>query len=278
MHGRICSITFLVIAGCTGAPNPSPRDSEEQEVVLGKAFDAKATGAIRGIVRWDGDVPVVQENAVPAYAKLAHVPMIDAKSKGVAHAVVFLRLVDSQRSRPWDHAAVRVEFYQRHLHVVQGERRSGVGLVRRGSVIEIVNRDAEYHRLLGRGAAFFAHPLVEKDRIGVHTLATAGIVELSSGTGHYWLHAHLFVAEHPYYTCSDSEGRFALEQVPAGTYELVCWMPNWHVRSRERHTETGAVIRHVLAPPHEQTRVVEVRAGTEVDAEVRWTTAMFEMR
>jgi len=286
MHGRICLLILAVIVGCTDTPTPPPSETVEPKASL--AFDAKATGTIRGVVRWDGDVPVAAEQVVRAHAthpylyqnparfKLPHYPTVDANSHGIENAVVFLRKVEAQYARPWGHAPVRVEIAQRQLRIAQGDRRTSVGFVRRGDTIELVNRDVEYHNVIGRGAAFFAEPLIEKDRVSKRTLSQPGIVDLRSGNGYYWLNAHLFVAEHPYFTCTDRVGRFQLEQVPAGSYELVCWHPSWHVQNKERDPETGIVTRLVWAAPKEQTRTIEVRAGEQVDLNYHWSMDAFK--
>ena len=112
------------------------------------------------------------------------------------------------------------------MFVLQDGHAGRVGLVRRGDGFAAVNRDQEYHALRGRGAAFFCLPLVDAGRPARQRLEQAGVVELSSAAGYYWMQAHLFVTEHPYYARTDRDGSFRLEHVPSGTYELVCWMPS----------------------------------------------------
>jgi hypothetical protein len=287
MHGRICLLMMLWIAGCTDVPLEPVREPNTPKAPLRTAFDASTTGTIHGQVCWDGEVPTAKEYTAiahstnpylfksPARFTLPHYPKVST-NQGIEHAVVFLRSVDAERSKPWDHAPLRVEFKQRQLAILQGERRASVGFVQPGGVMEMVNRDAEYHHLSTRGAAFFADPLIIKDRVNRRTLAKPGIVDLSSGNGYYWLHAHLFVTEHPYYACTDANGQFRLDQVPAGTHELVCWMPSWHVKRKERDPESGTVTRVVWAPPVEQTRTIEVQAGQQAEVEYRWTIASFD--
>jgi hypothetical protein len=68
-----------------------------------------------------------------------------------------------------------------------------------------------------------------------------GLVELTSAVGHFWQRGYVFVDDHPYYTRTDSKGRFALPAVPEGNYRVVCWIPNWKVREQERDTESGLI-------------------------------------
>jgi hypothetical protein len=40
---------------------------------------------------------------------------------------------------------------------------------------------------------------------------------------HPWMSGYIHVMEHPYFAVSDSEGKFKIENVPAGKYELSVW-------------------------------------------------------
>ena len=72
----------------------------------------------------------------------------------------------------------------------------------------------------------------------------AGILELSSGSALYWLRGHLWIGAHPYALVTNAAGEFELAQVPAGTYELVCWAPSWHISWRN---SPASHLRHGLA-------------------------------
>jgi hypothetical protein len=205
-----------------------------------------------------------------------HQPQVDPETRGLAQAVVFLREVDPMRARPWPHGPVRIEHERRELLAYQDEQCTRTGFVRRGSAIEVVNGDTDFHCLRGRGAAFFALPLPDRGVVSRHCLDQAGVVSLSSAAGFYWMSAHLFVADHPYFTRTDEEGRFVLEQVPAGTYELVCWLPSWVSLGHERDPETGLVSRLVLAPPVEQSQQVQVEAGRQRECVFTWSRRRVE--
>lgn len=288
MRERIGILCLALLAGCSELADPVSMERAEQEATLAQFFDPATTGTIEGRVVWDGDVPAAVETVVranpynphlykaPARFVTPHVPMVHAQNGGVANAVVFLRGIDPRRSKPWDHAQVRVEFQDRQLRITQGDQPTNVGFVRRGGAVEIVNHDAEYHNLRARGGAFFSMPLIDANQVHERVLAKAGVVDLTCAAGYYWLNAHLFVAEHPYYALTDAGGRFMLKRVPAGTYEIVCWLPSWRVLRSECDPETGTIARLAWDAPKEQTQKVRVQAGGVGEITYRWERALFD--
>jgi hypothetical protein len=280
MHGRgpllLGTLMLLGVGGCSEDAHPDVQSTPTPPAAHDTSFDAATAGAIEGCVVWDGPPPTVPRFVVfsspdnlPADGKLlSHVenpfaPVIDPKNKGVKDVVIFLRGVDPRRAGPWPHAPVQIEQRDRKLFVVQGDTRSRVGFVRRSDSIAARSCDDDYHALRARGAAFFTLPFVDEDRPATKRLDHAGVVELSSAAGYFWMHAHLFVVEHPCYIRTDANGRFRLGNVPAGTYEAVAWIPSWAVLRKERDPESGLVARAIFAPPVEKTASVTVQAGAE---------------
>jgi hypothetical protein len=277
-----CLVLFGVAAlsGCDDGTAP-PESPAESAVEMGRDFDAATAGTIRGQVIWHGAIPEVPEYRAPVspgaeqagkprrFWPNPNVPRIDPVSKGVAGAVMFLRGVDPRRARLWDHPPVRVELRDYQIHVCQGDHDAPSGFVRRDDVITMVSRQKLFHALRVRGASFFTRAFPDVDQSCDRRLDRRGIVELSSGCGYFWMRGWLFVDDHPYYTHSDSEGRFTLPQVPPGRYELVCWLPDWHEASRELDAETALICRLTFRPPVEivqpvplaprQTQTVSIR-------------------
>jgi hypothetical protein len=267
-----CCLAVLGVAelsGCEDSVAP-PETPPESVADIGQDFEAQTAGAIRGRVTWQGAIPDVASYRSPLSPGNEHIgephrfwpnpnaPRIDRASKGVAGAVLYLRGVDPRRARPWDHPPVRVELRDYQIRVYQGKREESSGFVRRGDTISMISRQAIFHSLRVRGAAFFARAFPDVDRPCTRRLDDAGLVELSSGCGYFWMRGHLFVADHPYYTHSDAEGRFELPQVPPGCYELVCWLPDWHEAFRELDAETALICRLTFRPPVETTQSVRV--------------------
>src|SRR5262249_59710045 len=102
-----------------------------------------------------------------------------------------------------------------------------IGFVRRGDAVTLVSRQALFHTLRARGAAFWTLTFPDPDRPLVRHFDRPGLVELSSAAGYYWMHAYLWVSDHPYLTLTDAAGRWELAGVPPGDYELAVWLPPW---------------------------------------------------
>lgn len=202
-------------------------------------------------------------------------PRVDPHSGAVTHAVVFLRPVHGQLTGLWRHPRVRIGQSNRQIEVGQGKRRAAVGIVRVGETVTIVNEDHDLHILLGRGADFFSLPFQEPHRPSRRRFDHPGIVELSSGAGYFWMSAHLFVVEHPHYAVSEADGRFCLKDVPAGDYDLVCWLPSWKVTRFQRHTESGLICGLEYEPPVELTKRITLSAGQVCDISFDWSLKDF---
>lgn len=254
---------LLALLGC----DPRPREAAR--------FDPATAATIRGRVTWAGELPTVpplevwpiplEENGPRSKRREPNpnAPAIDPATRGVANAVIFLRGVQPERSRPWDHAPVRVEQRDQQFHILQGGHDGRTGFVRRGDVIEMVSRDPLFHALRAEGAAFFTLMFPDPDSPISRRLTEKGVVELSSAAGRYAMRAYLFVDDHPYYTRSDTAGRFVLDKVPPGTYDVVCWLPNWHEARHERDPDTAIINRMVFHKSVEVVRPVTLTAKTD---------------
>jgi hypothetical protein len=268
---------LLLAQGCTDPEACHPHGCREKTATKNTLFDRSKAGTIRGQVTWHGEIPSIPPFQVRSNWPLGtigppgqvrenpHVPRIDSHSRGVADAVVFLRGVDPARARPWDLPPVRVEMRGRQFHIYQGEPESQIGFVHRGAAVTMLSRDQGFHSLHAGSAAFFTLAFPDPDEPSIHRFSNKGLVDLTSAAGYYWMRGYLFVDDHPYYDRTDRKGMFTLAQVPPGRYELVCWLPNWHVERQERDPESSLPARLYFAPPVEIAKAVTVKQnGIEI--------------
>lgn len=266
-------VIALTCAGCGAEPPAAARAPEQPPPVESPAlFDVTDCGTITGLIAWNGPVPDVKPatRAVPRAdgtghdnlpVALANAPRIDTFTRGMAGAVVYLREVNPSRARQWDLPPVEVAFENDQLLVKQGDRVGRTGFVRRGEAVSFRSREARFHSLRARGAAFFALPFPDPDAPLARTFDTCGRVELTSAAGSYWQAADLFVCDHPYYTVTDADGRYRFTHVPAGNYDLVAWHPNWEYTGTERSPETTLPVRLLFKPPLQSSRRALVERG-----------------
>jgi len=203
-------------------------------------------------------------------------PTIDSTNRTVADAVVFLRDIDPEKARPWNHSTVTIEQQGGRLHVLQDGVDSRAGFVRAGDEVVLVSKDPYLHALRAAGAAFFTLMFPDPDQPLRRRFERPGRIELSSGVGYYWMRGHLFVDDHPYYERTDGRGRFVLRDVPAGHYQLVCWHPSWLEQGHERDPETCLISRFYFRPPLVQEQKVCVEPGRTTTVSFHLAQALFQ--
>jgi hypothetical protein len=286
MHGR--TAFRLAVAAClAGCDATSAPDAAPSPTATAGDFDQATAGAVVGNVFWEGPEPAVPPFRSPTSPQgpaadgerrewpNPHRPRVSAKDHSVAGAVVFLRGVDPARARPWDHPPVRVVIDDWQARVSQDSDGGLVGFVRRGGVVEIESHQAIFHSIRARGAAFFTLAFPAPDQPRRRRLDRPGVVELDSSNGCFWMRAHLFVCEHPYYALSRGGAGFELSQVPPGDYELVCWLPDWREASHELDADTWMTSRLLFRPPLELKQVVRVEPGKTTLTTFRVSLAAF---
>lgn len=123
-------------------------------------------------------------------------------------------------------------------------------IVRNGHAVEVVNMDPIMHDIQGyetsleAGArVLFNTPLVmnhQHNRGDLHAIhnhapgkSLVGPIYLNKGRRTFYMqcgfHAYMeswaMAVNNPYYALTDANGRFSIEQVPPGTYQMVVWHP-----------------------------------------------------
>ena len=278
MARQIALPLLIGLLGCGRPVNPLHPivEAASQQEALGSKFDPQESGTIHGQVIWHGPAPTshsfkeagisVGVNSLTDDASNHLLPQIDAKAGGLKGVVVFLRTVDSQRSHPWNLPTSHVVMEENAIVIEENDKQETTGFLRAGDSIEMVSRNNSLEILRARGASFFSLTFPKANKPLRRALTKEGCVEFSSGTGHYTARCWIFVATHPYYTRTDSEGAFVLENVPDGIYELVCWLPNWNVERFDRDPENHYVSRVWFRAPLEKSMAVRVVGGQITEA------------
>ncbi|HEX5550450.1 MAG TPA: carboxypeptidase regulatory-like domain-containing protein, partial [Nitrospira sp.] len=124
-------------------------------------------------------------------------------------------------------------------------------IVRNGHAVEVVNMDPVMHDIQGyetsleAGArVLFNTPLVmnrQHNRGDLHAIhnhapgkSLVGPIYLNKGRRTFYMqcgfHAYMeswaMAVNNPYYALTDENGKFTIEQIPPGTYQLIVWHPH----------------------------------------------------
>ncbi|MFQ5848631.1 MAG: carboxypeptidase regulatory-like domain-containing protein [Candidatus Methylomirabilales bacterium] len=137
---------------------------------------------------------------------------------GVANVIVELQGVEGKDPGPPSRRAVLDNRDCRFMPRVQ--------VARLGTLLEIRNSDAILHTAHAyrtRGETLF-HVALPHFREQVQVpLEKPGLLRVICDVGHIWMRAYILVTDNPFSAVTDSQGRFTVSGVPAGTYRLRVW-------------------------------------------------------
>lgn len=208
-----------------------------------RAIQVPDGGAIRGRVHVVGEVvglppqPVFKEQEVCG-TTMRDDRLVVGDDGALAYAVATLVGVTEGKPAPLAQPVVldntKCEFVP---HVVSATV---------GQTLTIRNSDPflhDAHATLGPRTLF--NVAVASHMTLQHPLTDAGLIHVNCNVRHTWMHAYLYVAEHPYHAVTGPDGRFVIDGIPAGTYTLSVW--------------------HELLGSREQSVAVESGKPTDVD-------------
>jgi Polysaccharide lyase family 4, domain II len=87
-----------------------------------------------------------------------------------------------------------------------------------------------------------------------------GVIAVTCDT-HAHMRAYILAFEHPYFTVTDADGRFQIDQVPAGSYTLQAWHEGWRILEDDQDG------RPQYEDPYHMTVEVRVMAGETSEVE-----------
>jgi hypothetical protein len=153
-----------------------------------------------------GDKPVLGEE------------LIVGEGGGVKNAFVYIRRGAPKGDYPVPDTVVELDQKGCMYHPrVQG--------MRAGQKLKVLNSDPVTHNVRSfpvRNRAFnFGQPPDSGPRERVFETAEPQI-EIQCDI-HPWMHAYLFVLEHPFFAVSDEAGNWSIEGLPPGQYSLAVW-------------------------------------------------------
>lgn len=186
-----------------------------------REIQVTAPGVITGQVRVTGELPVLPPQPVFKQTEVCGTSLPDERlvtgaGGALANAIVYLTDIKAGKPARLEDA---VKLTNRKCRFVPHVLSATVG-----QTLEIHNDDPflhDAHGLLG-SRTLFNRAILKGHTVEI-PLQETGLVNINCNIRHTWMHAFLFVADHPYHAVTDAEGRFRLDGVPAGVWTLRVW-------------------------------------------------------
>jgi len=182
-------------------------------------------GTLNGHVKYDGKPPKTKRlrmDADPVCGTSHSGPVYSESFKmaddgSMAEALVYLRNVPYSGGVPKDPAVLDQVGCVYDPHVF--------GMVA-GQELLIKNSDATLHNIHSMPKVNkefnFAMPRVVKKKKASFPKSEPDPFYIKCDV-HPWMKTWVLVSDHPYFAVTDSNGKFSIDGIPAGTYEVVCW-------------------------------------------------------
>jgi plastocyanin len=220
----------LLLAACSNPPESAPTTNLA-------AVDPATVGAVTGTIVVEGTVPpaeIIRLDADPKCVDLAAGEERRAESivLGDDNALqnVFVYVKDGLPGRLYPIPSETVVLDQQKCRYVP--RVLGIQV---GQALTIRNSDPLLHNVRSEGA------INEPFDIGTpvqgvevkRTFVTREVMVPFKCNVHAWMNAYVGVLEHPFFAVSDGKGRFALQQLPPGTYTIEIWHERFGTQTQE---------------------------------------------
>lgn len=133
------------------------------------------------------------------------------------------------------HARLEQKNYQLHPALLPVEK---------GTTIEFPNRDDDYHSLFSfsKPKRFDLGQYRKDDSPASQTFNTPGVVRLFCEI-HEHMRGVILVLETPYFARTDKDGKYRLENLPAGSYKLKAWLDEKVVLEKSVELKDGETLK-----------------------------------
>lgn len=210
-----------------------------------RVVDVPDGGTLTGQVKWLGATPEASELLITRDFEICGIGYrarreVDVTSSGGLRAVV-VYIVGVEAGKAWPEARMgyfldQVEcFFDPYIQVVPS-----------GADLQIVNSDPILHNIHGyeliddrRRRTLFNLGQPEEGTIVQPLRPRRGQQVGLECDAHDFMLGWLFAAENPYALVVDSEGRFSMEDIPAGTYTVGAWHPFLGVTEQQATISAG---------------------------------------
>lgn len=188
-------------------------------------FAALDAGTLKGHVKYDGKAPKpkrLRMDADPVCGSSHSGPVRSenfkmSKDGSMEEALVYLKNVNYSGGVPSEPAVLDQQgcIYVPHVFGMMA-----------GQELLIKNSDATLHNIHSMPKVNkefnFAMPKVVKKKKASFAKSEPDPFYIKCDV-HPWMKTWVLVSDHPYYAVTDASGNFSIENIPPGTYDVVCW-------------------------------------------------------
>jgi plastocyanin len=187
---------------------------------------AAQTGTITGVICYTGIVPPSQRVTLTDGQVILHNDVVvDAKSKGLRDVAVVLdwkvKVAADTKAKPVVVDQRDMLFVPRVVTVQEGRkvRFENNDLYNHAVSAQSVHAENVFNVTTPAGQPYEHQFKWQKNPIPIGCVL------------HSWMRAYVITAQHPYHTVSDAQGKFRIENVPAGKLALMFVHPDTNYRS-----------------------------------------------
>ena len=194
-------------------------------LIMTFTFAALDAGTLKVHVKYDGKAPKpkrLRMDADPVCGSSHSGPVRSenfkmAKDGSMKEALVYLKNVNYSGGVPSEPAVLDQQgcIYVPHVFGMMA-----------GQALLIKNSDATLHNIHSMPKVNkefnFAMPKVVKKKKASFAKSEPDPFYIMCDV-HPWMKTWVLVSDHPYYAVTDKDGNFSIDNIPPGTYEVVCW-------------------------------------------------------
>jgi plastocyanin len=223
------ALTLTATVACGGGEpsNKSAEPSAPAGTPAGQKVDTATAGSVSGTVVLDGaagknepikmnaDPVCMRENKTPQFQESY---TVGSDGKSLANVFVYVKdgLGNYVYDAPTQPATIDQKECRYHPHVFG---------MRVGQPLEIINSDPTLHNIhaLPKANQEFNTGQPIQGMKTTHTFTAKEVMVPFKCDVHGWMNAYVGVLDHPYYAVTKDDGKFALKDLPAGTYTIEAW-------------------------------------------------------
>ncbi len=224
-----------------------------------EAVEVVQGGGIRGVVRWGAKVipgrQVLTINKNTDFCGktfLDDALLVNPDNRGIQNVVVYLEDITKGRSPQSRHVNVikGCQFHPRVMGAVKGEL---IGFRHD----DFITHNIHLFRFENNATLLnFGLPIHRWQQTIIRKNSRAGIFRLQCDI-HTHMNGLIVSLEHDYFSVTNSDGKFEIDQIPPGIYRIVAFQEGYQIQNMS--DKRGKEFRPRYENPHRITKEVEVR-------------------